>query len=182
MRFYIISLWIIHLSGYSALVFTSTLPSSRTKFDPRATPCVFIGYPPGTKGYKLFDIQRKRVFVSRGVIFHENIFPCHSSSSQSGDVDIFPSLVLPIAQSEVPNVATTDTAVVIFPSTDITSPEVTPASDITTPLAPINRRSVRNIHPPTYLRDYHCNLLTHDKDSSASSSDRYPLDASLNYS
>ncbi|RVW64915.1 Retrovirus-related Pol polyprotein from transposon RE1 [Vitis vinifera] len=45
------------------------------KFDYRAMPSIFIGYPVGQKAYKLFDLSTKKVFTSRDVKFHEDIFP-----------------------------------------------------------------------------------------------------------
>ena len=37
--------------------------------------CVFLGYPFWVKGYKVYDLSTKSVFIFRDVIFHENIFP-----------------------------------------------------------------------------------------------------------
>lgn len=34
-----------------------------------------MGYPPGIKGYKIYDIENKKIIVSRDVRFHENNFP-----------------------------------------------------------------------------------------------------------
>jgi len=43
--------------------------------------CVFIGFKPGMKGYVLLDIKSREIFVSRNVMFYENIFPCNFSNN-----------------------------------------------------------------------------------------------------
>uniref|UniRef100_A0A2N9IQT6 Large ribosomal subunit protein uL13c n=1 Tax=Fagus sylvatica TaxID=28930 RepID=A0A2N9IQT6_FAGSY len=56
-----------------------------TKFDPRAIPCVFLGYPPDVKGYKLLNLAIHQYLISRDVIFHENVFPFQSTTSSISD-------------------------------------------------------------------------------------------------
>ena len=48
---------------------------SKDKFAPKGRKCVFLGYPFGQKGWKVFDSETQELFVSKDVIFHENIFP-----------------------------------------------------------------------------------------------------------
>lgn len=63
------------LKVFGCLAFAFTLPSKRDKFTPRAVPTVFMGYPIGYKGYKLYDLTTKQFIISRDMVFHETTFP-----------------------------------------------------------------------------------------------------------
>ncbi|KAL2252587.1 UNVERIFIED_CONTAM: Retrovirus-related Pol polyprotein from transposon TNT 1-94 [Sesamum indicum] len=52
------------------------------KREPRSMKCVFIGYPVGIKGYRLWDRSQPgyKVIISRNVTFNEDEMPCLSKS------------------------------------------------------------------------------------------------------
>lgn len=84
-----------NLRVFGSLCFTSTLPSYHSKFHPRAKRCVFVGYSPGIKGYKLYNIISKSFLISKDAAFHEHIFPFHSTPRTPDTIDLFPNITLP---------------------------------------------------------------------------------------
>ncbi len=152
------------------------------------------------KGYKLFDLSTQNFFFSRDVIFHEHIFPFHSSTSL---VNTSPStsfdsarVSLPITISNSPIIPTPPISASHFPSFPYVEPHTvhsdsyteTP-SPIALPIAPSSsalhlpvRKSFRLVKPP-YLQDYHCNLISSLSLSLSSSSDVvHPIQNTLSYS
>nr|XP_009781880.1 PREDICTED: uncharacterized protein LOC104230706 [Nicotiana sylvestris] len=128
------------------------------------------GYPFGKKGYKLLDLQSKAIFISRDVIFYEDIFPFLYPSSEQ---PIFPKEVSTIqdpnhifSPSDIHLSTESDSNSPIQPS--ITSPHNAPTSSpiskgisspSSLPLPPELRRSTRDHNPPSYLADYVCNVV-----------------------
>ncbi|XP_075082273.1 uncharacterized protein LOC142166803 [Nicotiana tabacum] len=117
----------------------SNLPKG-DKFAKRARKSVFIGYSEVQKGYRLFDLDTKTIFVSRDVIFREHIFPFRETITELEDS------------------FSTQMSVPIQPDSSIT-----PASEITAIPDPGmmeptdaqgSRKTIRTSKPPVWLKDY----------------------------
>lgn len=152
------------MKTFGCLAFASTIPAYRNKFSPRAIPCVFIGYPQGMKAYKLLNLHTKAIIYSRDVVFHEVVFPFHNAPFKK--LDPFDQIVLPVASSDdvVPDthepiqddVSHTPTC-----SEDFSSKNNLQGQQPHSPehIQPNIHKSFRQHNLPSYLRDYHCNLV-----------------------
>jgi hypothetical protein len=58
-------------------------PYNNRKLEFRSKQCVFLGYSSLHKGYKCLHIPTNRVYISRDVVFDENVFPFAYTSSSS---------------------------------------------------------------------------------------------------
>ncbi|XP_076932887.1 uncharacterized protein LOC143598590 [Bidens hawaiensis] len=64
-----------HMKIFGCLASYRSNETKGDKFQEKGRPGIFLGYPHGTKGYKVFDIKNKKMVVSRDVKFVETVFP-----------------------------------------------------------------------------------------------------------
>ena len=86
-------LWNMHSVSYSHLKVFGCIAFAHTKqskLEPRALKCIFIGYPEGIKGHKLWCPDKKKVIVSRDVVFIENeIYNSNLQENEKVDISLF---------------------------------------------------------------------------------------------
>ncbi|KAL0434830.1 UNVERIFIED_CONTAM: putative mitochondrial protein [Sesamum radiatum] len=100
-----------YLKTFGCLRYATNVMPHKSKFDHRTFKCVFIGYMTGQKGYKVYDIDNKVVFVSRNIVFHEDTFPYKSSSVPTDN-----SLLTPILSPYIPETPATPPEISASPS------------------------------------------------------------------
>lgn len=147
-------LWYGVMSNYSYVkVFgcKAYVHIKQDKLEPRALRCVLLGYPKGTKCYKLWCIEPglRKVIISRDVVFEENQMPFLSKGneetitiSQESDksqvkVELFPEV----------EETTTETEEVQTEHQNTSSDEEQPVNDLENYLL-ARDRTRRIIHPP----------------------------------
>lgn len=59
----------LRIFGYPTYVHISS--KDRSKLDPKSKQCIFIGYNKGVKGYKSWDLVKRKVVVSIDVVFNK---------------------------------------------------------------------------------------------------------------
>lgn len=97
-----------HLRVFGCLCYPLFPSTTINKLQPRSTPCIFLGYPPTHRGYKCYDLQTKKIIVSRHVTFDETKFPFASANQYKPEhynflhEGIHPSFLFPSATDPIP--------------------------------------------------------------------------------
>lgn len=100
---------------FRCLCFTINTSPHKSKFEPRAFKCIFLGYVSGMKTYKLYDLNSNKILISRDVIFHEDFFPYHLLQNNLSQNSLV--LLNPISE---PNYSSTSNP---LPPTNTTEPD-----------------------------------------------------------
>ncbi|RVW99352.1 Retrovirus-related Pol polyprotein from transposon RE2 [Vitis vinifera] len=139
-----------HLRVFGCRCFVSTHPLRPSKFDPRSIESVFIGYPHGQKGYKVYSLKDKKVLISRDVTFFETEFPYQNGlSTTSPSLDtFFPSLPQTPDMMMITSLLSLGSTVQSSFTKHVTTCHLA-AFTITA------RRSSRPTKTPTTLQDFH---------------------------
>lgn len=148
-----------YLRSFGCLCYATNLHVT-DKFQSKAVKGIFIGYPFGKKGYKVYDPQQKKCVYSRDVSFVENVFPYPSSSTAQPDLSaMYPAI--PVCQEDTSVSTTIPTQTVAEPSTTesaSTQPvtELPPTANTppaTQPTPPVTR-PIRQKQLPARFKDF----------------------------
>ncbi|KAG7546410.1 Integrase catalytic core [Arabidopsis suecica] len=165
-----------HMRVFGSLCFAKKQSARSDKFQERGRKGIFVGYPHGQKGWRIYDIESHEFFVSRDVIFQEDVFPfaekkniTPESNSFQGiqssilayDDDFHSSPIVETTTDSAPDLDTSDDST---SGTLITHTTPAPAPAPTPTPAPL-RRSQRNRQESVRLKDYEtysaqCDLIT----------------------
>jgi hypothetical protein len=81
-----------HLKMFGCIAYVHVLDEKRSKLDPKAEKCIFIGYSLEKKGYRCFNPSTQKLQVSRDVVFDEMVswYPplkiAEDGKARNGDV------------------------------------------------------------------------------------------------
>ncbi|KAL5840582.1 hypothetical protein ACOSQ4_013190 [Xanthoceras sorbifolium] len=70
---------------FGCTVYVHNHSSTRSKLDPKAIKCMFIGYSPTQKGYKCYSTSTRKLYVSMDVAFMEDQPYFHKTQIQGGN-------------------------------------------------------------------------------------------------
>ena len=60
-----------HLRVFGCDAYIHVPKEKRTKLDNKSKRCIFIGYKDGLKGYKIWNLETRKVVYSQDVVFRE---------------------------------------------------------------------------------------------------------------
>ncbi|KAL4347792.1 hypothetical protein GQ457_17G001580 [Hibiscus cannabinus] len=121
---------------FGSICYVHVPKSNRTKLDPKAKKCIFVGYDPCRKGWRCMDPETKKFVTSRDVVFDEvsSYFPKTGRDDEQRSFIMLPENVI-----EVSN----DDKLPTFDHSDVESDE-----------QEIRRISTREKRQPQHLKDY----------------------------
>lgn len=62
------------IKNFGCLTFATNILPQKDKLAPRAKACVFLGFQTRTKGFKLYDLNARKIIITRNAKFHETVF------------------------------------------------------------------------------------------------------------
>ena len=83
---------LIYFEFLVVYVTLALLVLTEKKLDPRALPCVFLGFKSHKKGYIVYNLHTQTIEMSRNVIFYKNCFPFSTLNINDPTILAHPSI------------------------------------------------------------------------------------------
>ena len=151
-----------HLKVFGCEAYAHVPSDERSKLASKSRKCVFLGYSNVTKGYRLYDLESRKIFHSRNVLFREKFGSQVKSVEEEQDSSELESRVF--AREEEPGETIEE------PEETIAEPEETieeaegtvddPGNSVSTNEL---RRSTRQTKPPERLGEWLYNCSTNEE-------------------
>lgn len=138
---------------FGCVIYVHLHSHQRTKLEPRAMKCVFVGYSMTQKGYRAYHPPSKRFYVSMDVTFHEHeLFYSIStigSSFQRGDendeLQNHNTRDIMSLHLEIKSNANATQEMEVEPNTPSVGPQNTDSTRLPTPIPPIQSTSEQSL-------------------------------------
>lgn len=82
-----------HLRTFGCISHVHIPKDEREKLDSKSRRCILLGYGSITKGYRLYDLHKKKSLYSRDVVFDESKIVSFEKESTSGDSSCMPKYI-----------------------------------------------------------------------------------------
>ena len=99
-RFFSVKPDVGHLRVFGCTAFVHVPDEKRRKLDAKSVKGIFVGYPSGSKGYKVYVPETRKMIKSRDVKFLENSFPTSSNADPSDYNELVKSKQDSVADTE----------------------------------------------------------------------------------
>ncbi|GJZ55387.1 integrase [Tanacetum coccineum] len=147
---------------FGSVCYVHIVKNKRTKLDPKAKKCVFVGYDPCRKGWKCMDPETKKFVTSRDVVFDEaSSFYAHQKNTVEKPIidevhDIFPFFPEENESQDVSQVSTQYEGETSNNSDEDQASRNHVSDDVDVEQS--ERRPARDKRQPSYLDDYEVNI------------------------
>lgn len=96
-----------YMKIFGCKAFSHVPVEKRKKLDPKAIPCIFVGYSLDSKAYRIYNVEKKEIFISRDVQFIESekgaLLLATNTQKNQQDFFYFPETVETVVENIEPH-------------------------------------------------------------------------------